>query len=158
MGTRYFCVWMNGRVREKQLLQDHQRALGWLGPSVINAFDCMDNNLPSTQISLRPPKECVISDGSAYEKGQQKKAQILERLELIPINVTTCVVHFYVNVGWCGDEYAFENFMHQDFETLRAQILVPELDCSQAELDGTIKLSTPEYGSIQGLDNIIKTT
>ena len=110
---------------------------------LIDAFDYMDNNLPSTQISLRPPKECVISDGSAYEKGQQKNAQILERLELIPINVTTCVVHFYVNVGWCGGEYAFENFMHQDFQTLRAQILVPELDCHQAELDGTIKLSTP---------------
>ena len=73
----------------------------------------MDDDLPSTQISLRPPKKCEISDGSAYEKGQQKKAQILERLDLIPINVTTCVVQFYVNVGWCGGEYAFENFMHQ---------------------------------------------
>ena len=37
-------------------------------------------------------------------------------------------------------------------QTLRSQILVPELDCMQAELDGTIKLSTPEYGSIEALD------
>ena len=116
--------------------------------SLMDAFDCMDDDLPSTQISLRPPKKCEISDGSAYEKGQQKKAQILERLDLIPINVTTCVVQFYVNVGWCGGEYAFENFMHQDLNTLRSQIIVPELDCIQAQLDGTIKLSTPEYGSI----------
>ena len=42
--------------------------------------------------------------------------------------------------------------MHQDLQTLRSQIIVPELDCMQAELDGTIKLSTPEYGSIEGLD------
>ena len=59
-------------------------------------------------------------------------------------------------MGWCGGEYAFENFMHQDLQTLRSQILVPELDCHQAQLDGTIKLSTPEYGSIQGLDLMLE--
>merc|ERR1711873_141588 len=136
--TRKDSTWANPRIDTRK----HEELL-------ISAYNCMDNNLPSTQISLKPPKKCEISDGSAYEKGQQKNAQILERLELIPINVTLCVVHFYVNVGWCGGEYAFENFMHQDFETLRAQILVPELDCMQAQMDGTIK---PEYVSIQGLD------
>ena len=42
--------------------------------------------------------------------------------------------------------------MHQDLETLRSQIIPSELDCQQAELDGTIKLTTPEYGSIEALD------
>ena len=111
---------------------------------LINAFDCLDDTLPSTQISLKPPKHCEVNDGSAYESAKRKKAQILERVDLIPINITTCVVQFYVNVGWCGGEFAFENFMHQDLQTLRSQIIVPELDCMQAELDGTIKLSTPE--------------
>ena len=134
-------AWANPRIKEK----NHEDKL-------INAFDCMDDTLPSTQIFLRPPKKCEVSDGSAYESGQRKKAQILERLDLITINITTCVVQFYVNVGWCGGEFAFENFMHQDLNTLRSQIIVPELDCMQAELDGTIKLSTPEYGSIEGLD------
>ena len=86
------------------------------------------------------------------QSARRKKTQILEHVELIPNNITTCVVQFYVNVGWCGGEFAFENFMHQDLQTLRSQIIVPELDCMQAELDGTIKLSTPEYGSIEGLD------
>ena len=42
--------------------------------------------------------------------------------------------------------------MHQDLQTLRSQIIVSELDCMQAELDGTIKLSTLDYGSIEALD------
>ena len=42
--------------------------------------------------------------------------------------------------------------MHQDLQTLRSQIIPSELDCQQAELDGTIKLTTPEYGSIEALD------
>ena len=134
-------AWANPIIKEK----NHEDKL-------INAFDCMDDTLPSTQISLKPPKHCEVNDGSAYESAKRKKAQILERVDLIPINITTCVVQFYVNVGWCGGEFAFENFMHQDLQTLRSQIIVPELDCMQAELDGTIKLSTPEYGSIEGLD------
>ena len=59
-------------------------------------------------------------------------------------------------MGWCGGEYAFENFMHQDLQTLRSQILVPELDCHKAQLDGVIKVSTPEYGSIQELDLMLE--
>ena len=90
---------------------------------LINAFDCMDDTLPSTQISLKLPKQCEVNDGPAYESGKRKKAQILERLDLNPVNITTCVVQFYVNVGWCGGEYAFENFMHQDLNTLRSQII-----------------------------------
>ena len=154
-----------GKIRDEVKNEIPRRDSTWANPRadtrkheelLISAYNCLDDNQPSTQISLRPPKKCIVSDGSAYEKGQLKNAQILERLELIPINITLCTVHFYVNVGWCGGEYAFENFMHQDLQTLRAQILVPELDCHQAQLDGTIKLSTPEYGSIQGLDLMLE--
>ena len=93
-----------------------------------------------------------IEDGSAYEKAERRRAQVLEHVKLIPVNITTCVVQFRVNVGWCGGEFAIENYMHQDLETLRSQIIPSELDCHQAELDGTIKISTPEYGSIEALD------
>merc|ERR1712044_5210 len=36
--------------------------------------------------------------------------------------------------------------------TLRTQILVNERDCHKAQLDGLLKVSTPEYGSIRELD------
>ena len=88
---------------------------------LISAFDCLDGSLPSTQISLKPPEHCNVNDGSAYEKAEKRRAQVLEHVKLIPINITTCVVQFYVNVGWCGGEFAFENFMHQDLQTLRSQ-------------------------------------
>ena len=93
---------------------------------LISAYDCLDGTLPSTQISLKPPEHCDVNDGSAYEKAERRRAQILEHVQLIPINITTCVVQFYVNVGWCGGEFAFENFMHQDLQTLRSQIIVSE--------------------------------
>ena len=63
-------AWANPRIKEK----NHEDKL-------INAFDCMDYTLPSTQISLKPPKQCEVNDGSAYESGKRKKAQILERVE-----------------------------------------------------------------------------
>ena len=32
---------------------------------VIGAYSCLDNSMPSTKISLNPPQECNIEDGSA---------------------------------------------------------------------------------------------
>ena len=64
---------------------------------LISAYDCLDGTLPSTQISLKPPEHCDINDGSAYEKAERRKAQILEHVQLIPINITTCVVQFYAS-------------------------------------------------------------
>ena len=66
---------------------------------LISAFDCLDGSLPSTQISLNPPEQCNINDGSAYEKPEKRRAQVLEHVKLIPVNITTCVVQFTVNVG-----------------------------------------------------------
>ena len=66
---------------------------------LISGYDCLDGSLPSTQISLNPPEQCNIDDGSAYEKPEKRRAQVLEHVKLIPVNITTCVVQFTVNVG-----------------------------------------------------------
>ena len=119
---------------------------------VIKAYDCLQENQPGTTLSLRAPKKCQLQDGSAYYPSKLTNAQVLEQLTLVPINITLCSVHFYVSVGWCGGEYALENFKHADIQTLRSQILVNERDCNKAETDGLLKISTPEYGSIGELD------
>ena len=104
------------------------------------------------EISLNPPSECRIEDGSAYHRPIRKRAQILERVRKIPVEVTTCVIQWRVNVGWCGGEFAIENYMHADLETLRSTILPSEVQCNEADPDGTITITTPEYGSIEALD------
>ena len=119
---------------------------------VIKAYDCLQDNQPGTTLSLRAPERCQLQDGSAYYPSKLTNAQVLEKLTLVPVNITLCTVHFYVSVGWCGGEYALENFKHADIQTLRTQILVNERDCHKAETDGLLKVSTPEYGSIGELD------
>ena len=104
--------------------------------TLISAYDCLDNSLPSTRISLNPPKQCNIGDGSAYEKPTRRRAQVLEHVRLVPVEITTCVVQFRVNVGWCGVEFSIESYMHADLETLRSTIIPTELDCYQAEWMG----------------------
>merc|ERR1711872_700690 len=119
---------------------------------VIKAYDCLQENQPGTTLSLRAPKECQLQEGSAYYPSKLTNAQVLEKLTLVPVNITLCTVHFYVSVGWCGGEYALENFKHADIQTLRSQILVSERACNRAETDGFLEISTPEYGSIGELD------
>ena len=41
---------------------------------LISGFDCLDGSLPSTQISLNPPEQCNIDDGSAYERAERRRA------------------------------------------------------------------------------------
>ena len=55
-------------------------------------------------------------------------------------------------MGWCGGEFAIESYMHADLETLRSSILPTEVQCNEADPDGTITITTPEYGSIEALD------
>ena len=119
---------------------------------IIGAYDCMEDSMSNAEISLNPPPECRVEDGSAYEKPIQKKAQILEHVRKIPGEVTTCVVQWRVNVGWCGGEFAIESYMHADLETLRSSILPTEVQCNEAEPDGTLTITTPEYGNIESLD------
>ena len=47
---------------------------------IIRAFDCMEESMASAEISLNPPSECRIEDGSAYHRPIGNKAQILERV------------------------------------------------------------------------------
>ena len=54
---------------------------------LINGYDCLDGSLPSTQILLNPPEQCNINDGSAYEKPERRRAQVLEHAKLIPVNI-----------------------------------------------------------------------
>ena len=103
---------------------------------IIAAYDCMDDSMPSTEISLNPPQECRIEDGSAYQKPIKKRAQILEHVKKVPVEVTTCVVQWRVNVGWCGGEFAIESYMHADLGTLRSSILPTEEQCNEADPDG----------------------
>ena len=45
---------------------------------IIRAYDCMEESMSNAEISLNPPSECRIEDGSAYHRPIRKKAQILE--------------------------------------------------------------------------------
>ena len=42
--------------------------------------------------------------------------------------------------------------MHTDLETLRSKIIPTELQRHEADTDGTISITIPEYGSIEALD------
>ena len=42
--------------------------------------------------------KCNRADGSAYETPKMKRAQILEKVKKIPVNVTICMVQFRVNL------------------------------------------------------------
>ena len=119
---------------------------------IIRAYDCMGESMSNAEFSLNTPPECRIEDGSAYQRPIRKRAQILEHVRKVPVEVTTCVIQWRVNVGWCGGEFAIENYMHADFQTLRSTIFPSEVKCNEADPDGTITISTPEYGSIEALD------
>ena len=78
--------------------------------------------------------------------------EILQRIRRIPIEITTCVVEWRVNVGWCEGEYVALNYMHADIETLRTNILPSNVQCHEADPDDTLTITIPEYGSIDELD------
>ena len=46
--------------------------------------------------------------------------------------------------------------MHADIETLRSTIIPTKIQCNEADPDGTITITTPEYGSIEALDLKLK--
>ena len=91
---------------------------------IIRAYDCQEESVSNAEFSLNPPPECRKEDGSAHLRPVKKKAQILERVRRIPIEVSTCVIQLRVNVGWCGGEFALEKYMHADIETLRTNIFL----------------------------------
>ena len=114
----------------------------------FKAYKCEEENVLTAEFSLNPPPECRREDGSAYYKPIEKKAQIMQRIRRIPVEITTCMVEWRVNVGWCGGEYVALNYMHADIETLRTNILPTNTQCHNAAPNDTLEITVPEYGSI----------
>ena len=123
---------------------------------LIQAYNCEEGGTANAKISLNPPAKCNRADGSAYEAPSMKRAQVLEKVKKIPVNITACMIQFRVNVGWCGGEFAISSYMHNDVETLRDTIIPTTTQCNSAELDGYIPITTPQYGSLQPLELELK--
>ena len=70
-----------------------------------------------------------------------KRAQILEKVKKIPVNVTICKILFRVNVGYCGGEFAISSYTHNDIETLRDSITPSALQCNAADPDGYLPIN-----------------
>ena len=121
---KYYDVQGGRNLREKRIEEE-----------LIQAFDCEEEDMANAEISLNPLPKCNREDGSAYSRPVMKRAQVLEKVKRIPVNITTCMIHWRVNVGWCGGEYAIESYMHQDIETLRSTIIPSTVQCNLAELD-----------------------
>ena len=84
---------IGGSLSENDILKENHHGqftgiedredLSRIDDQVIGAYDCQDDSMPSTEISLNPPQECRIEDGSAYKKAIKKRAQILEHVRRI---------------------------------------------------------------------------
>ena len=76
-------------LRENEILKESSRweASETKNKNEINerTIDCLDSSSPSTRISLNPPKQCDIEDGSAYEKPARRRAQVLEHVRLVSV-------------------------------------------------------------------------
>ena len=123
---------------------------------VIQAYNCEEGGTANAKISLNPPPKCNRADGSAYEAPNMKRAQILEKVKKIPVNITACIIQFRVNVGYCGGEFAISSYTHNDIETLRDTIIPSATQCNSADLDGYLPITTPQYGSLQPLELELK--
>ena len=57
----------------------------------FKAFECNEEtDLSTAEFSLNEPPACNRDDGSAYYPPEPKKAQILQKLQRIPVEVTIC--------------------------------------------------------------------
>ena len=109
--------------------QSHEETIRELiDEEIIRAYDCMEESMSNAEISLNPTPEYRREDGSAYHRPIRKKAQILERVRKVPIEITTSAIQWCTNVGWCGGEFAIENYMHADIETLQCNIFPSEVN------------------------------
>ena len=66
----------------------------------FRAFECNEeSDLSTAEFSLNEPPACKRSDGSAYHPPEPKKAQILQKLQRIPVEVTICQVNLRILVN-----------------------------------------------------------
>ena len=115
----------------------------------FKAYVCDEKaDLSTAEFSLNEPPACQRSDGSAYYPPEPKRAQILQKLQRIPVEVTICQVNLRVLVGWCGGEYVAMNYMHSFIETHRTLIRTKKAQCYQSSPNDTIEVELPPYGTI----------
>ena len=67
----------------------------------LHAFQCEEtaNGLTCTKFSLYNPQECNQTDGSIYHPPVPQRAQLLQKLTRIPVEVTNCHVEVRILVG-----------------------------------------------------------
>ena len=114
-----------GDVKTKHQYRSEEQRLDkrHIDEGSFKAFMCNEEEDVSTaDFSLNDPPRCNREDGSAYYPPIEKKAQILQIIRRIPIEVTVCQVEWRVHIGWCGGEYTALNYMHSDIGTMRTKI------------------------------------
>ena len=114
----------HNRFEEQRLDKRH------IDDGTFKAFMCNEEaDVSTAEFSLNDPPRCSREDGSAYYPPMEKKAQILQKIRRIPVEVTVCQVDWRINVGWCGGEYTALNYMHSDIETKRTKIQPNNVQC-----------------------------
>ena len=78
-----------------------QRIERWhVSENTFKAFECNEeSDLSTAEFSLNEAPACRRSDGSAYHLPEPKKAQILQKFQRIPVEVTICQVNLRITVG-----------------------------------------------------------
>ena len=118
----------------------------------FKAYMCNEeSDLSTAEFSLNEPPTCNRDDGSAYYPPEAKKAQILQKLRRIPVEVTVCQVDLRILVGWCGGEYVAMNYMHSNIETKRTTVQSTNVQCYHSSPNDTLEIELPEYGTINGI-------
>ena len=84
-----------------------------------------ESDVTTAEFSINDPPSCNREDGSAYYPQVAKKAQILQRMHRILVEVTVCQVDLRILVGWCGGDYVALNYMHKEDYSTTYQCAVP---------------------------------
>ena len=134
--------------------QTHEAEMNAIEFTRFQAFNCdrRQENTGATQFSLNEPPHCNVTDGSVYFQPETRRAQILQYVNRIPVQVSVCQVKLEVFVGSCGGLGSSYNFMHASLETHRAYIQTTKAACHEAELNGKLRVTIPEYGSIRAVE------
>lgn len=93
-----------------------------------------DSDFSTAEFSLNDPPNCNREDGSAYYPLVAKKAQILQRLRRIPVEVTVWQVDLRILVGWCGGEYVALNYMQRNIKTKRTTVQPTNVQCHHSSV------------------------
>ena len=123
-------------MESNDIFQTHGAEINTVSFTRFQAFNCdrQQADASTTQFSLNDPPNCNVSDGSVYFQPEIKRAQILQYIDRMPVQVSVCQVKLEVFVGSCGGIGSSYNFMHAPFETHRAYIQTTKAACHEAEL------------------------